>query len=93
MFHPCAPRPAVLEACREMLTNKDSYYPRRTDWPAEEGVYIDLTVPAEAANPKIPKVIRDLRPGYVIIQKDSVWWFFKVAFLPSLQGISQRRRR
>ena len=72
--------PAVLEACREMMTNKDSYYPRRTDWPAAEGVYIDFTVPIEATDPKIPKVIRDLQPGYVIIQKDSVLVVFQGGF-------------
>jgi hypothetical protein len=71
---------AVLAGCREMMTNKDSYYPRRTDWPAESGVYIDFTVPAEVADPKIPKVIRDLQPGYVIIEKDSVLAVFQGGF-------------
>jgi hypothetical protein len=69
---------AVLAGCREMIANRDSYQGKRTDWPADRGVYIDFTV--RPVDRRIPKVIQGLHPGYAIIESNSVLVVFLGGF-------------
>ncbi|MFC1499027.1 hypothetical protein ACFLS1_11240 [Verrucomicrobiota bacterium] len=60
---------AVLQACREMIAHRNEYSSVQPDRPTNQ-VYIDFTL--KPLDPKIPKIIRDLKPKYVLIKPSLV---------------------
>lgn len=74
----CADPRAILAACREMIAARETYGPRSKE--LEDGdVALDFR-DNRTMDPKIPKIIRNLKPAMIWIDKDAVILQFVMGF-------------
>jgi len=66
-----ADRVALLQACRQMLADRDAY---RNDWPEWRLAAGNKALDSEKGEipPNVPAIIRQMKPRYIIIKQDHV---------------------